>query len=257
MKKIIGLFVVVGIIVTSIIYFASTKSLVVGTNPTFPPFGYIGGQAGDEVLGFDIELAKIVAKNYKRNMQIEIMNFSELIPALQSGKIHMAVSVMSITDERKKLIDFSDSYYSVPQILMIRSDDESFDDITTKEEVGQTKSLGTLAGTTGVASATQIAGDNHVLEFNSWPLAFSELLNKNVDALVVDGSIAKSFLSRYQGQLRIVPIEIASEDYAIAVKKGNTKLLNSINSTISKLKSSGQYDKLVETYVDSYHNSQD
>ncbi len=253
MRKIAVIAIIIIMIIACIVYYNSNKLLVVGTNPTFPPFGYIGGQNASEVLGFDIELAKLISKNSGKELQIEIMDFQELIPALQSGKIDMAISVISITEERKNIIDFSESYYTVPQIIMIRADDESFDEIFTKEELGKNKKLGSLIGTTGVTSALEIAGDNPVLEFNSWPSAFSELLNKKVDALVVDGSIAKSFLSRYEGQLRIIPIEIASEDYAVAVKKGNTKLLNSINTTINKIKSSGQYDKLVENYIDNYN----
>lgn len=253
--KIIIPIILIIIAMFCLLYFnKSNKDLIVGTSPTFPPFGYIGGDTASEIVGFDIELAKAIAKDYGKNIKIEIMNFPELIPTLQSGKIDMIVSIVSVTEERKKIIDFSDPYFSATQIAIIRADDESFENITTKEELGQNKKLASLADTTGVASAQSISGDNEVVGFNSWPLAFAGLLDKKVDAVIVDSSIAGSFLERYSGQLAILPIEVASEDYAVAVKKGNSKLLNSINKTIERLKSSGEYDRLLAEYVEDDNN---
>ena len=92
-------------------------TIVMGTNAEFEPFEYMDG---DEVIGFDVEVAKEIAADMKKNLKIENMNFDSLITALVSGKVDMIIAGMTITDERKQNVDFSDSYYTSTQVIIIR-----------------------------------------------------------------------------------------------------------------------------------------
>ncbi len=237
-----------------IVFMNNSSNLVVGTNPAFPPFEYIGGKDGKEIVGFDIELAKIISKNYGNTMKIEVLNFSELIPALINDKIDMAISVITVTEERKKLVDFSKPYFSDPQLVIVRDDDYSFDEATIDSSVWQTKILSSRGGTTGVLTAEELSGGNAVISGNTWDTLIRELLSKRVDAVVMDGMIANSVILEYNG-IKILPLELNVQNYGVAVKKGNTKLLNSINKTIDNLKASGEYNRLVEEYILKYEGS--
>ncbi len=241
------------IIIISIVYYSINKTddLIVGTNPTFPPFEYIGGISGNDIVGFDIEIAKIIAKDYGSNIEIEILYFDELIEAIQSGNIDMAISTMTITDERKKYVDFSIPYYTTMSTVIVRSDDSTFEDITTREELGTNKKLGSRIGTTCLASALKIADGKPVVENNSWKFLIEQLLANNIDAIVMDKDVARAFLSKYEN-IRILPIEFDIEEYGIAVKKGNSKLLSSINTTLQRIFDSGEYNNLVQLYINNY-----
>lgn len=226
-----------------------SNTLVMGTNPTFPPFEYTGGVRGDKIVGFDVEIAKIIAKNYGKTLVIEDMDFDGLIPALQNGRIDMVISGMTITEERRQNVDFSDSYYEASQVVLIRKDDDSFADIKTAEELGAQKSLGAQFGTTGSIIASDIS--ENVIELKSCELVVMELMNKKVDAAVIDKEPAKAFMSKNEN-LELLPIEFEAEYYGIAVKKGNVELLKVINSTINELVRSGEYNRMVEQHINGY-----
>ncbi len=225
--------------------------LVMGTNPTFPPFEYTGGTTGTDIIGFDIELAKIIAKNYGKTLKIEDMDFDALIPALESGKIDMVISGMTITEDRRKNVDFSNPYYEASQVVLIRADDNTFDSISTKEELGAQKLLAAQFGTTGSIIANEIATKDIVTELKSCELVVMELANGKVDAVIIDKEPAKAFMSRHSNLVQL-PIDFEAEYYGIAVKKGNAALLTSINKTINELISSGEYNSLVEAQINAY-----
>lgn len=225
--------------------------IIMGTNATFPPFEYIGGKDGTDVVGFDVAIAMAIAKNLGKELKIEDMDFDALVPALMSGKIDFAVSGMTITDERKKNVDFSKPYYEAAQMVLIRKDDNSFSDITTKEKLGAEKKLGAQLGTTGSLVAMEIAGKNPVSELKSYELVVMELKNKKIDAIVIDREPAKAFMSKNDDIIEL-PMDFDAEFYGVAIKKGNTNLLNSVNETIDNLVASGEYDQYIKDYIQSY-----
>ncbi len=235
------------------------KFLVVGIAPIIPPFAYIkDGSDGSEknnhenIVGFDMELAKEIAATRGETLQIKTMYFSDIIPAVESGEIDIALCAITITDERKQLINFSLPYYEASQVVIIRKDDEEFEDITTKEELGRNKQIASLKGSTGAALAKSIARNREVVEVNSWQIAISHLLSNKVDAVIVDLGPAKVFLEQYEGKLDILEIEFEKESYGVAVGKKNRELLASVNETISRLINSGQYIEMVAKYINSY-----
>ncbi len=251
MRKIyIPIILMVVVIFVVFIYFSRLqKELIVGTAPTLPPFTYIGGEHGSEVVGFDIELAKAIAKERGQNLKIQVFYFQDLIPAVVNGDIDMAISVITIRDDRKERVNFSDPYFSDEVAVLVRKDDDTFEGIDTKEELGAKKRIGTQGNTLTEILAVDIAGDNPVSLVRTWDEAVNELILNRVDAVIINGAGARNYVKKYNS-LSILPgIEITSTDYGIIMKKGKNKILNDVNKTLEKLKDSGEYDWLVEAYI--------
>ncbi len=223
--------------------------LILGTNDMFPPFAYLNG---DEVVGFDIELAKEIAKDIGKTLVIKTMDFDELWDALQDNEIDMAIRAITITDDRNTYLDFSKPYYKTSQAVIIRKDDKTFNNIHTKEELGQNKTIAVEHASTGSDTAKKIANDEtSIVERNSLEFVLLELISKNVDAVIVDSKTAQSFITEYDN-LAIVPIEFEAEHYGVAVKKGNDELAKSINKTLDRIINSGEYLTLVEENIHAY-----
>ncbi len=136
--------------------------ILMGTSTIFPPFIY--STSGEQFVGFDIELGKIIARNYGRGIQITNMRFEELLPAVQNGTIDMSICATTITDERSKIVDFSVPYYQTSETVIIRKDELSrLQNIITKEDLGQNIELAAEIETTHVATAREIAAGRYVL----------------------------------------------------------------------------------------------
>ena len=199
--------------------------LVMGTNATFKPFEY---KEGDKVVGFDVELAS----------EIEDMSFDGLLPALESGQIDLAVAGMSVTEERAKNALFSDSYYVASQQIIVK--EESL--IRNRYElVG--KKIGVQLGTTGDQMAQQINGAK-VIQFPTAPSVLQELVSGRVDAAILDNAPAAQYVASFSN-LKILSSPLSREPYAIAMKKGNQKLQEAVNNTITKMKEDGRMQKLL------------
>ncbi len=225
-------------------------TLVLGTNNMFPPFTYINGD--DEIAGFDIELAKEIAKDMHKTLVIKIMDFDELWVALQNNQIDMAIRAITITEERKRDFDFSQSYYKTSQAALIRKSDSTFNGIRTKEALGESKTLAVERKTTASSTAKNItADDDAIVERNSLEFVLLELISENVDAIIVDKGTAQSFIGSYDN-LTILPIQFDVEHYGVAITKGNSELAASINKTLDRLINSGQYLDMVEEQIHAY-----
>ncbi len=245
MKKIILLLLSIFILSCS----KKEEFLVFGTNDMFPPFAHM---VQDEIIGFDVELAKEIAKELGVQLKIINMSFDELIPAVASRDIDMAICSITITDKRQEIVDFSNPYYEASQVAIIRKEDIGlFENIHTKEELGESKSLSAQVGTTGALMANQIAAGKPVLELDTWGQALIEVSSKKVDAAIIDMESAKAFTYKYSNLIPL-DIEFPTESYGVAINKGNSKLLNSVNSTIANLIESGRYDELVKSHIDNY-----
>ncbi len=224
--------------------------LVMGTNNIFPPFAYMS--ENDLLIGFDIELAKEIAKDMNKQLKIEIMDFDELIPAIQSEKIDMAVCAITITENRKRDVNFSISYFQSHQTMLIKSEDSHLfiSDQENKYD-GINKRLAAERGSTGAIAANEMSGSIPVVEISSLELLLMELFSSNVDAIILDYQTAKAYASKYNN-LRILPMKFETEYYAVAVKKNNNELLEAVNNTISRLINSGDYIDMVELHINNY-----
>lgn len=220
----------------------SEDVLVVGTNAAFPPFEYVGGQSGDEIKGFDIELAKQIAKDAGKTLKVENMKFDSLIVALNSGKIDFIASGMTITPERQASVNFSEPYYEATQVLLVNKDNESIhtlDDIKDKHFAVQ------LGSTADMMSKKYT---QKVTAFNTGFEAIMELKNGKVDLVLFDSEPAANYLAE-NPDLKLIKLDFPPEFYGFAVSKQQPELLNSINHTLKNLKENGQYQALVSAHI--------
>lgn len=221
--------------------------LVVGTNAEFPPFEFVGDDG--EPDGFDIALIKAIGEKLGVEVQVENMEFASLVSSIGS-KIDVAIAGMTVTDERKEAVDFSDSYYVAVQYVLLPEGSE----IATAEDL-KNKTIGVQLGTTGDFIASDIEGVT-VNSYNKAVDAVNDLVNGRVDCVIVDKNPALVFESKFQDEgSKVVAVdgaqfEFESEEYAIAMPKGDAALADAINGAIMELKADGTFEELVKTYIE-------
>ena len=237
-------FLLVTILSLFLVVSAFSITYVVGTEASFPPFEYV---ENGQFVGFDIELIKEIGKIKGFDVEIRDMSFDSLIPALISGNIDMVVAGMTITEERARMVDFTEPYFSANQSVLVRKD--SGFNITVL--FGKNK-LGVQTGTTGDLWVTENLVDkgflskNNIVRYDTFNFAVRDLVNKNIDAIVLDNPVAERFTKT--DPVEIVGIIITNENYGIAVKKDRKDLLNTLNEGILELQKNGKIDELVIKY---------
>lgn len=235
--KVIISFVIV--IITIIGCKDKSEKLYVGTNAEFEPFEY---RESGNIVGFDIELVNEIAKLINKEIEIEDMAFDGLLPALQTKKIDLIIAGMTATEERKKNVNFSEPYYKSQQAMVVHKDEnniKTFDDLVGKE-------VGVILGYTGDLIVSEIA-DVRVQRYNATSEAIMGLKAKKVQAVVLDYEPAKNY-SAQNPELKLVETDSASEEYAIAIRKEDTQLLEDINKALNTLKENGTYETLLNKY---------
>ena len=220
--------------------------LTMGTNAAFPPYEFYENET---IVGIDADIAAAIAEKLGMELKIEDMEFGSLIGAVQSGKIDMCLAGMTVTDERKQSVNFSDSYATGVQVIIVKEDSEvkTFDDLVGGKKVGVQES------TTGDIYASDTVengglGDEYVERYNKGTEAVQALLQNKIDAVIIDSEPAKSFVAANEG-LKILDSEYVTEDYAIAIAKENTELLQKVNTALAELKADGTLDKIVAKYI--------
>ena len=220
----------------------SAKVLRVGTEPVFAPFEF-PKEGSKDLTGFDIELIEALGKQMGYKVEMVSMGFDALIPALNSNNIDVAIAGMTITDERKKVVDFTESYYTSGLMIMVRKDSnvKSTDDL-------KGKTIACQIGTTGEKNARNVANAK-VTAFNTNDEAVMELKNKGVDAIINDSPVVGYYLAQGGNtSMKTVGDIMEAEQYGLAVKKGNNKLAGEINKALAELKKNGEYDKIYKTW---------
>lgn len=214
------------------------KVLRVGTEPAFAPFEF-PKKDSEELTGFDVELLQAIGKQMGYKVEIVSMGFDALIPALNTGNIDVAVAGMTITEERKNVVAFSDPYYTSGLIVLVKKDNDtvkSIDDL-------KGKGIAAQIGTTGEMKARSIEGAV-VKTFNTQDEAALELKNGGVDAVIGDLPVMEYYLSQGGNKYaKLVGEKMDAEPYGIAVKKDN-KLVVAINNAMVELKNNGEFDKI-------------
>lgn len=218
-----------------------TETLVMGTNAIFPPYEYVDDN--NKIVGIDAEIAQAIADKLGMKLEIKDMEFDSLIPAVKSDSIDVVLAGMTVTDERKQSVDFSDSYSKGVQVIIVKegSDIKSADDLKGKK-------IGVQSGTTGDSYCTTDFGQENVKQFSNGSLAVAALANGQVDCVVIDNEPAKNYVAANTG-LKILDTEYVTEDYAIAVSKDNPDLLKKINTALKELKEAGKIDEIVGKYI--------
>jgi polar amino acid transport system substrate-binding protein len=212
-----------------------------GSDTTYAPFESIDTTSG-QAVGFDVDLANLIANKLGVKAKIMSTDFGGIIPALQSGKFDAIISAMTITDERKKEIDFSDPYYDSGQIIAVQVSNNSIkgpDDLSGKK-------VGVQTGTTGEEAAKKIKGAI-VKSYPDIQLAFTDLVIGRIDAVVNDLPVSAFYAKGHPG-VKLVGNLFTVEQYGIAFRKDETELREAVNDALKEIKANGEYDQIYEKW---------
>lgn len=218
----------------------------VGIDTTYPPFEY---EVDGEYRGIDIDLINAIADNQGFEIELTPMDFAGIIPAMQADQLDVAIAGMSITDERKEVVDFSDPYFDAGLTLVVHEDNS---EITSLEDLEGT-TVAVKNGTTGADFARENAGEYgyDVVQFEDSPSMFQEVANGNADVLIEDYPVIAYAISESDLPLKTVGERLNGDQYGIAVLKGeNQELLEQINTGLAELRESGEYDEILNTYLE-------
>jgi polar amino acid transport system substrate-binding protein len=223
----------------------AAKVITVGTDPTYAPFEYQNEKG--EIVGFDIDVVRAAAQKAGLEVKFVSTPWEGAFTALAQGDRDVLVSAITITDERKQTVDFSDPYFEARQLIAVpaASTVSKLDDL-------QKKKIGVQTGTTGEEVVVKLQGktSTNIKRFESTPLALAELAAGGVDAVVADNGVVTHYLANNPtaGFKSISDAGFAPEFYGIVVKKGNTELLAQINKGLADIKADGSYQKIHDQY---------
>lgn len=214
--------------------------LTMATNAAFPPYEYY---EGDKIVGIDADIAAAIAQKLGLKLEIQDMEFDSIITAVQTGKVDMGLAGMTVTKDRLKNVDFSDSYAKGIQVVIMKQGSS----IKTLNNL-KNKKIGVQLSTTGDQYATDDYGKNNVVEFNKGNDAVMALVQGKVDAVIIDNEPAKSYVKANKG-LTILDTKYVTEDYAACISKKNSGLTKAVNEALAELKKDGTLQKIVDKYI--------
>lgn len=215
--------------------------LTMATNAAFPPYEMTTDAGAFE--GIDIDTAQAIADKLGLELQIDDMDFDAALLSVQQGKADIAMAGVTVTDERKNVMDFSDSYATGIQSVIVTNDSE----IATLEDLSG-HLIGTQRGTTGYLYCTDDFGEDSVIAYDSGLTAVQALNNGQVDCVVIDDAPAQAYVAANPG-LKVLDTSYAVEEYAIGIAKGNTALLDAVNAALAELAEEGTLQAIVDKYI--------
>lgn len=216
------------------------NQVIWGTNAAFPPFEM---REGDNVIGIDAEIAARIAEKLGVELVVEDMEFDSLMSALESGKIDFIAAGFTIKPDREKRVLFTDTYFKAVQAVLVQKDNN---DIVEVDDL-KGKKIGVQNGTTGDFVAEDIE-DAEVARYNNGIEAVLDLKNGNIDAVIIDNFPAQ-VLVKENPEIKMLDIKPAEdEEYALAVRKGDTELQQIINEVLKEMTESGEIEELVNKY---------
>jgi len=250
MKKILCLVLAMLMVVTCLAGCGAKKDdtkLVMATNAEFPPYEYM---EDGKVVGIDAEIAAEIAKKLGKELVIENVDFDSIIIGVQEGKYDFAMAGLTVTEDRKEQVDFTDTYATGKQVIIVKNDSK----ITKADDLfaaGANHKIGVQLATTGDLYCTWDIEDEKlgtVERYNKGADAIMALQSGKVDCVVIDNEPAKVFVAQNEG-LKILETEYIIEDYAAAVGKENTKLMEDINGALKDLIADGTVKKIIDKYI--------
>lgn len=252
-KKIVSMVLVCAMVIGAVALSGCTQEtenkIIVGTSADFPPFEY--KDTNGNIIGFDIDLIKKILTDEGYTVEVQDIGFDSLIPSLQTDKIDVIAAAMTITDERKQQVDFSNPYYDANQSVLVKTGSDvnitSVDDLANYTVGAQTGSTGWAWVNDTLVATGKLPSDN----FKSYDLytdAVADLIigPSRVGAIVIDSPVAKAFQNN--GNVQIVLNITTNESYGFAVKKGNSELVSKINDGLAAVMQTTYWDNLVEQY---------
>ena len=214
--------------------------LIMSTNAAFPPYEMTDDSGN--VVGIDAEIAGAIADKLGLELVIDDMDFDAAQLAVQQGKSDICMAGLSVTEDRLLVMDFSDSYATGIQVVIVPEGSD-----VTLDNLGE-QLIGTQRATTGNIYCTDDYGEDHVIAYDDGIVAVQDLLNGKVDAVVIDKAPAQEFVAANPG-LVILDTEYANEDYAIGVAKGNTALVDAVNGALAELQADGTIQSIIDKYI--------
>lgn len=226
--------------------------LIMATNAQFPPYEMVADGEGFNGTGFegiDVEIASAIADKLGLELQIDDMEFTSALTAVQNNAADVILAGLTYNEERDEVLDFTESYSTGVQVVIVTEDS----DITSIDDLANDKMIGTQAGTTGWAYASDTPenggyGEDHVNGYDSGALAVQALLNGQIDAVIIDDAPAQEFVKANEG-LKILETPWITEDYCAAVDEGNEALLNAINNALVEMIEDGTVQEILDKYI--------
>lgn len=219
--------------------------LIMSTNAQFPPYEMVADGEGFNGTGFegiDVEIASAIADKLGLELQIDDMEFDSALLAVQNNTADVMLAGLSYSEERDEVVDFTDSYATGVQVVIVKEGSD-----VTLDNLGE-KMIGTQRGTTGYIYTSDDYGDDHVTAYDNGASAVQALINGQVDCVVIDSAPAEAFVAANAG-LTILDTEYVTESYAIGVNKDNTALLDAINQALAELTADGTVQSIVDKYI--------
>lgn len=214
--------------------------LTMSTNAQFPPYEMTTDDGGFE--GIDVEIATAIAEKLGLELDILDMDFDSALLAVQQRKSDIVMAGVTVNEDRQLVMDFTDSYATGVQVIIVKEGSD-----VTIDNMGEGL-IGTQRGTTGNIYCTDDYGEEHVMAYDDGFTAVQALMNGQVDCVVIDNAPAQEFVKNNAG-LTILDTEYANEDYAIGLNKGNTALLDAINTALNELISDGTVQTIIDKYI--------
>jgi ABC-type amino acid transport substrate-binding protein len=219
--------------------------LIMSTNAAFPPYEMTDDN--DQVIGIDADIAAAIAEKLGLELQIENMGFDAALLAVQQGKSDMVMAGVSVTKDRLAVMDFTDSYATGVQVVIVKEGSD-----VTLDNLGE-KMIGTQRATTGYIYASDTPenggyGEDHVIAYDDGATAIQALMNGQVDCVIIDNGPAQEYVKANPG-LTILETPWVEEDYAIGLNKGNTALTEAVNNALNELIEDGTVQSIIDSYI--------
>ena len=219
--------------------------LIMSTNAAFPPYEMTTDDGGFE--GIDVEIAGAIAKKLGLELVVDDMDFDSALLAVQQGKSDIVMAGVSVTDERKLVMEFSDSYATGIQVVIVKEGSD-----VTMDNLGE-KMIGCQRGTTGYIYASDTPdnggyGEDHVTAFDNGASAVQALINGQVDCVIIDSAPANEYVKANPG-LTLLDGNWVEEEYAIGLNKDNSALKSAVNTALEELIADGTVQQIIDKYI--------
>ena len=214
--------------------------LIMSTNAAFPPYEMVADDGSFE--GIDVEIAGAIAAKLGLELVVDDMDFDAALLAVQQGKSDIVMAGVTVNEDRKMVMNFSDTYSKGVQVVIVKEGSD-----VTLDNLGD-QMIGTQRGTTGYIYASGDYGEDHVTAYDNGASAVQALANGQVDCVIIDSAPAEAFVAANPG-LAILDTEYTVEDYAIGMNKDNTALLEAVNGALKELTEDGTIPAIVEKYI--------
>ena len=223
------------------------KTYVVVTEPTFPPFDTTN-KDGD-LDGFDMDMVKAIAKDQGFKVKFKNMEFASLIPAVKAGNADIIAAGMNAQDpERRKKVDFTDTYYDSGLVVMVRKNETQ---ITGEDSLTSAMKVASQTGTTGADEANRLKKAGKIANaviLDGFDTCVMQLKNGDVNAIIIDKPVAENYMHQHEGEFKTVGKVLNAESYGMAVKKGNTELKEKLNTGLKNIVKSGEFKKICDKW---------